>query len=191
MPVRTALALVLLAGCWCGVSTALPLTVWVGGRARTKGSMRHQGAGRMVEQVKGSSAWRAQVVETVVRTLGGSFGPSGPSGWWEAACGPVAASLTVYLPRPASLRQASAGLRWDWPISIYDGDLDKLERNVGDALTDTGVIKDDSQIVHWSAWKLWAPEVDQVGALVNLVEVGDSAMLGGLDIGAASSQARR
>jgi len=135
------------------VTSALPLEVWIGGRARTKGSMRHQGHGRMVEQVAGSKAWRATVVETIVRTLGGSFGPGGPSGWWEPDEGPIAVRKIVYLPRPAT----GYGATSDWPDYPWAGDEDKYQRNVGDALTDTGVIKDDAQICHWDAWKVWAP----------------------------------
>jgi hypothetical protein len=166
------------------VSTALPLQAWVGGRARTKGSLDHIGHGRMRENIAGSKAWRSTVVETVVRTLGGSFGPGGPSGWWEAADGPLAASLTVYLSRPASGPMASA----PYPTSIRTGDLDKLQRNVGDALTDTGVIADDSLIAHWSAWKLWATTGQQVGALIRVWDLSEPQALTGLDAGTVSAQ---
>lgn len=157
----------------CGPGpTVLPLRVWVPGRARTKGSLRRQGR-RMVEQVAGSKGWREQVAETVLRTCGATPGPQGFTRWWEPVRGPVVASLTVWLPRPASLRAETVGPRWDWPISIYDGDLDKLQRNIGDALTDTGVIADDSLIVGWSAWKLWAPTATGAGALIELRNVSD------------------
>jgi hypothetical protein len=44
--------------------------------------------------------------------------------------------------------------------------VDKLQRNVGDALVDVGLIADDSLIVAWRAAKLWAPDPLQAGALI-------------------------
>lgn len=166
--------------------TVLPLRVWVPGRARTKGSLRPQGR-RLVEQVARSKDWRQQVAETVLRTYGAVPGPTGFTRWWQPASGPVVASLTVWLPRPAALR-ADAGPRWDWPISIYDGDLDKLQRNIGDALTDTGVIADDSLIVGWTAWKLWAATATGAGALIELRDVRDVIGVTQVDTSGASAQ---
>lgn len=155
--------------------TVLPLAVWVAGRARTKGSMRQQGR-RMVEQVAGSKAWREQVVQTVLRQCGAVSGPGGWSRWWEPEDGPVVVGLTVFLPRPASRRGEWSG----WPISIYDGDLDKLCRNVGDALSDTKVIEDDRQIVGWApAWKLWAPSPDRAGAWITVATVDTAGLVPG------------
>lgn len=142
----------------------LPLRVWVGGRARTKGSLRWQGT-RAVEQVAGSKGWRETVAGTVLRVLGSTPGPGGPVVTWEPHGGPVAVSLTVWLPRPAS-RAAEP-----YPTRRTDGDLDKLARNVGDALTDAAVITDDTMVVHWSAWKLWAPSPERSGVLIEVVAV--------------------
>ncbi len=45
------------------------------------------------------------------------------------------------------------------PIAHDIGDLDKMCRNVGDALTDSGLIADDSLITKWlNPEKLWAPD---------------------------------
>lgn len=137
--------------------TVLPLQVWVPSRARTKGSLRVRGyrangSAILAEQVRGSKAWREQVVETVLRQLGATFTPDGPEVCWSPYVGPVAVRLLVWLPRPASGR----GLTSAFPDQLRDGDLDKYQRNAGDALTDTRVIADDGQIVHWDPWKLWA-----------------------------------
>lgn len=35
-------------------------------------------------------------------------------------------------------------------------DLDKLERALGDALTQAGILRDDALIVHWDTSKIWA-----------------------------------
>lgn len=42
-----------------------------------------------------------------------------------------------------------------WPISADFGDVDKLCRNVGDALEQSGLIDNDRQIVRWHAAKVW------------------------------------
>lgn len=145
--------------------------VWVAGAARTKGSLRGEltpgvtstGARRirMVESVKGSSAWRAATVQAVMAALGGVASPSGP----RLPCRPwsvaVEVGLCVWLPRPATSRADS------WPTSQRTGDVDKLQRNVGDALVDVGLLADDSLIVSWLApTKLWAPSPLQAGALI-------------------------
>jgi hypothetical protein len=136
---------------------ALPLAVWVPGRARTKGSLRVRsyranGSAVLAEQVRGSKDWRETVVETVLRQLGATFTPHGPVVTWSPYAGPVEARMAVWLPRPLSGRGAAS----PYPDQLRDGDLDKYQRNVGDALTDTRIIDDDGQIVTWAAAKLWA-----------------------------------
>jgi len=118
----------------------------------------------MVEQVAGSKGWRETVAATVLRRLGAVPGPTGPVAWWTPWEGAVAVRLRVWLPRPVTGRGATS----PWPIAKTDGDLDKLERNIGDALTDTAVIRDDTQIVHWDAWKAWAVDHGRVGCLVEV-----------------------
>lgn len=145
----------------------LPLRLFVTGRARTKGSMRPEGrlasgGVRLVEQVAGSKAWRELVAETVLRYCGATPSPAGPVLAWEPFTGPVMVGLTVWLPRPAGVSQP-------FPTRRTDGDLDKFARNVGDALQDTRVIVDDSQIVHWSAWKAWTPEGGVSGIQLDVV----------------------
>lgn len=155
----------------------LPVRLWVAGRARTKGSLkvvgrRANGSAVLGEQVAGSKAWRSAVVETAVRTLGGRFGPGGPVLPFEALDGPVLAVLWVRLPRPARRSDAAA---YPFPIEITDGDLDKLQRNVGDALVDAGVLKDDKLIVEWRARKDFAAHPLEAGALIELHPAGDPA----------------
>lgn len=155
----------------------LPVRLWVAGRARTKGSMRvvgHRANGSVVlgEQVAGSKAWRSAVVETTVRALGGRFGPGGPVLPYEPLSGAVMAVLWVRLPRPE--RRADP-VAYPFPTEITDGDVDKLQRNVGDALVDAGVLKDDKLIVEWRARKDFAPHPLDVGALIELHPPGDPA----------------
>lgn len=160
--------------------SVLPLSVWVAGRARTKGSLRPQGH-RLVEQVAGSKGWREIVAQTVLRHCGATPGPGGFVRWWEAERGPVVVGLTVFLPRPAGRGREHA----DWPVQQRDGDLDKYQRNVGDALTDTQVIADDAQIVGWApAWKVWAPDASRVGIWLT---VGRADMSGHMPVVAGGS----
>jgi Holliday junction resolvase RusA-like endonuclease len=86
---------------------------------------------------------------------------------WEMA--PTAKAVSVramfYL---AKSHVVKAGKRTDayWPShetpfpTAHDiGDLDKMCRNVGDALTDAKLIADDSLITKWiDPQKLWAPD---------------------------------
>lgn len=153
---------------------------WVAGAAKTKGSLRAElapgrtAAGgrrvRMVESVAGSSAWRAATAQAVMAVLGGAPTPDGPRlpcrPWTQA----VEVGLCAWLPRP---RTSPAD---GWPLSAKTGDVDKLQRNVGDALQDVGLLADDSLIVSWSATKLWAPDPLQAGALILVRPAGEPAL---------------
>jgi hypothetical protein len=150
--------------------------VWVAGAAKTKGSLSAQVAPgvtasgrrrvRMVESVVGSGAWRAATVQAVMAALGGAPSPDGPRlpcRPWDRA---VAVALCLWLPRPASVPADS------WPTSRRTGDVDKLQRNIGDALVDVGLVADDSLIVTWRETKLWAPSPMQAGALIVVQPAG-------------------
>lgn len=128
----------------------LPFVIFVPGRARTKGSLQPLGNGRMADS-RLSSAWRSAVAEAVCRRLGAVPGPRGSERPYEALSGPVRASLSVDFPRPR------AGTTDSRPIARGWGDLDKLIRNIGDALEDAGVVSDDAQFSAWLAEKRWAP----------------------------------
>jgi Holliday junction resolvase RusA-like endonuclease len=70
--------------------------------------------------------------------------------------GPVRLHLRFFLPRPKSLPKATC-----WPTTRPD--LDKLTRAVNDALTDSGVWKDDSQLVELTATKGYAQDTELPG----------------------------
>jgi len=123
-------------------SSALLLDVFVPGAPKTKGSMDFQptGAlcrccsrckgrlpgGRAVQNVKGSTEW-AQLVAYAARADIGRRGGA-------AVAGEVTVALIFGLP------VASA-------IATRAGDLDKLERNILDALKTGGAYADDVQVV--------------------------------------------
>lgn len=106
---------------------------WVPGRPKTKGSMavRNAKAGTMRESVVGSSQWR-QLVARQARDNRQRA---------DAWTGPAGVSAYFYLPR-------------EDPAAPRTGDLDKLTRNVLDALEDAGIWEDDAQCVTLDMRKL-------------------------------------
>ncbi len=118
------------------------LSIVIPGVAAPQGSKRHVGRGRLVEASKRLKPWRDSVVEAI-RTHRGD-NPLPPI---EA---PVELDVTFYLPRPAAAKN-----RWA-PHKGGPGDLDKLVRAIGDALTEAQVWKDDAQVVDLHAKKRYA-----------------------------------
>lgn len=117
------------------------LTITVPGTAKPKGSLRHVGHGRLIEQVKGSKAWREAVVVAAAqaRDLAG----------WECLTGSVLVDVQVSVPRPKTVRR-------DEPTTRSSGDVDKHARNILDALVDAGIVGDDSQVTELRITKEYA-----------------------------------
>jgi Holliday junction resolvase RusA-like endonuclease len=103
-----------------------------------KGSLKPTGRRgqrvRLVEQVKGSKPFRVAVAEAARLAVAGREG--------YPLVGPVEVHLVCAFVKPPSYPKR----RRCWPITRGTGDMDKLERNVLDALTDAGVVGDDSQV---------------------------------------------
>jgi Holliday junction resolvase RusA-like endonuclease len=77
--------------------------------------------------------------------------------------GPVTMSVHFKLLKPKSAPKKKR----TWPIGKMSGDLDKLARAVGDALT--GVLfVDDCQIIEWLVSKDYG---DKPGAMVTVIEM--------------------
>ena len=131
------------------------LSLFVHGTPAPQGSKRHVGGGRLVESSKNLPAWRAAVTNHFRAAWGGR----------PPLDGPVSVALRIYLPRPGRTRFR------DYPAGPPD--LDKLQRAVGDALTASGVIRDDARIVHWNASKLWHSETPP-GAHITITEMEDA-----------------
>lgn len=119
----------------------MPLLVmaWVPGQPKTKGSMvvRNAKAGTMKEAVAGSTRWRQLMARAFAdgRQLA------------EAWAGPAGVTAYFYLPR-------------DDITTARAGDIDKLTRNVLDALEDAKIWADDVQCVTLDIRKLgvrWSP----------------------------------
>jgi len=138
----------------------LALSLTVTGSPKPKGSLKHVGNGRLVDQVKGTMKWGNKVAADAKET------------WGRAAPldEPVIVELVVTV---AALKTPSR-----WPSTRSSSDLDKHQRNVGDALTSAGVLKDDSRIIRWEAEKTYPghhPDaLDRPGAVIRIWTIGHS-----------------
>lgn len=135
----------------------LVLSCWVPGRPKTKGSLDFQPGkkckccdcceaylpgGRAVENVAGSGRWR----QLMAYWMGIEMAKTGGGAPLE---GPVIVAAVFHLPvHPIS------GHAWAGRV----GDLDKLARNLLDALTDAGVYGDDVQVTRLIVDKVEAGE---------------------------------
>lgn len=155
----------------------------VAGRPRPKGSLKCLGGagGRrhvMVEQVEGSKPWKLRMIaeirrefgiQPVYRAAGGarvvvawkSTRDKGGPGVWTPYAGAVEVTATFLFERtisvaPKTLGEVIPSHQTDYPTADDFGDLDKLQRNLGDALQQSGLISEDRNIVTWIARKRWA-----------------------------------
>ena len=113
----------------------------VQGSPKPKGSLKHVGRGRLVEQVKGSTAWK-EAVAWQARS-------KAARARWDAPGGPRVVTATVWLPRPPSVKRAM-------PTTRSSGDVDKHARNLLDGLAEAGVFADDSQVTDLHIRKRYA-----------------------------------
>ena len=99
--------------------------------------------GRIV-QVNSSKhkAWRKAIVQEAIAILPDD---------WQPIDEPCELIVNFYLPKPKTV---------DRQLPSVSPDLDKLIRAVGDSLTDSGIVVDDSRIVRISARKLYAEGIE-------------------------------
>lgn len=76
---------------------------------------------------------------------------------------PYALEVWFYIRRPRTTVATH-------PVAPTIGDLDKLVRAVGDALTASGIIHDDRYIIRITAEKAWAGD-EAPGAVIRVTEV--------------------
>jgi len=120
------------------------LRVIAHGAPATQGSKKGFIRGRkvvMVEMDEKLPGWRA-AVEAAARLA------AGPK--WETIDGAVSVSGEIQLLKPRTTKYP------DYPAGPPD--LDKLQRAIGDALTNSRVIADDARICHWNVRKVWAED---------------------------------
>lgn len=137
--------------------------VFVPGAAKTKGSMavRNRATGAMKESVVGSSRWRALMAQAVRDDLARR---QRTSPW----AGPMAVHVLAHLSPPDAF--------WPrlWAYWYQAGDLDKLVRNVLDALGSTsrnpkmngGAIVDDNLVCRLVAEKRVADDRHPAGVRI-------------------------
>jgi Holliday junction resolvase RusA-like endonuclease len=106
--------------------------------------------GRIV-QVNSSKhkSWRKAIALAATEAL--------PSDWTPID-DPCELVVNFYMPKPKSVTR---------PLPSVSPDLDKLIRAVGDSLTNSGVVTDDSRIVRISARKLYAEGIEP-GATISV-----------------------
>lgn len=147
------------------------LTVFTrAGRPRTKGSLRATCTRvpghkiRYQEETRDSGLWRKQMAKAaqvahLKATDGVLFNYAGAvevkatfvfERTESAAGGPIPSHDTPY------------------PTDIHLGDIDKLTRNLLDALTDSHVIADDSYVVSIQCHKRWARAGEDPGVIVRV-----------------------
>lgn len=129
------------------------LRVIAHGAPATQGSKKAFIRGKkavLVEMDPKLPAWRAAVEAAAQQA-------AGPG--WATIDGPVSIAGEIRLRKPdtTKFRGAPAG----------PPDLDKLQRAIGDALTKSGVIKDDARIVHWDIRKVWADDVPGIDITIS------------------------
>jgi len=146
------------------------LEFFVPGKPQSQGSKTWMPNGFMREADAGLKPWRAAVISyavTTMRTIG-----------WDKQFGPVALSVTFFYARPKSHYGTGKNLGVLKPtapaFNVGPYDLDKSVRGVGDALEQSGAIRNDSQIVKINAEKLYA---HQPGTLVCLRPIGPEEAL--------------
>lgn len=150
------------------------ITITVYGQPKPKGSMKHVGHGRMVEQLEGSKPWREAVKGAALDARICGFTGATPVRRPPLE-GPVVVEIMVTVAKPKSAPKT----RETWPITRSSGDSDKHARNVLDALTDAGVFGDDSQVVDVLCRKRYpgqhADTLDIPGAVIRVRTLGGTS----------------
>ncbi len=160
------------------------LDLFIAGVPKPKGSLRHVGKGRLIEQLAGSPDWRATVRAAVHGQIRccpdptcGHLQPGYPHQ------GAVAVTVTLLFPKPKSAPKTRTIL----PTTRSTGDIDKHARNILDALVDAGVMRDDSQVIDLTIRKRYCPDGRTPGAHIQVRETDPETPAGG----AASETAAR
>lgn len=129
------------------------LTFFTPGTPRPQGSKRYIGGGRSIESSKHLPAWR-KALTTSAETAHNHKPP---------IQGPITITAIFIFPRPKRLKNKTEP-------HTKTPDLDKLQRALGDALTQSGAINDDSQITTWITHKRYAHPGETPGAHIHLTQ---------------------
>jgi crossover junction endodeoxyribonuclease RusA len=105
----------------------IPRLIWVGGKP--KATMHSHASAEL-------KAWR-KVIALAVKNLR------------HEQIGPYVDVMAIFhMPKPKTTKYP------EYPAGTPD--LDKLQRALGDALTESGIVQDDARIVRWHVMKVWA-----------------------------------
>ena len=134
--------------------------VWCPGRPRTKGSLKpthtRLGGGRckvgLREDGEYSVPWKNQMINAIRRTVQCERWP-----------GPVEVHAFFRFAVEGDPGRVDSGFGAPWPVGRQYGDEDKLRRNLLDALTQSGLILDDSLVVGGVPWKRFVREGEAPG----------------------------
>lgn len=151
-----------------GLATTATLCFTVAGMPAPQGSKRLLAHGALVESSKRVKPWRVDVRAGAEAAMAGEPGP------WIPFDGPVTLRLVFRFARPKhhyrtgrNAHELRDGVSTA-PITKNYGDLDKLERAIGDALTSSGVYLDDAQVTTMHAAKVWADAGLPPGVMITI-----------------------
>lgn len=139
------------------------ILITVVGDPKPKGSLKHIGRGRLVEQVVGSTAWRQRIAWATRQQHRGA-----------ALDAPAMVTFEVRVAAPKSAPKR----RITWPATRSSGDIDKHARNILDALVDGGALADDSRVVELRGRKRHCLPGEEPGAVIYVRPITDSDMTG-------------
>lgn len=130
------------------------LRAYIPGIPKSKGSLKNVARrgqkAHLVEQVEGSEEWKKKMIDTFHRFVRAGDGRN-PALTFPGY--PYDEAVTVYalftFEKPANCTLV-------YPSTKTYYDLDKLQRNVGDALEQGHVLSEDSRIVEWYPKKRFA-----------------------------------
>ena len=126
-----------------------------GSKVKTRWGMREASTGLM--------PWREAIVSQIMRC-----------GYDEMLlAGPVLVRASFLFTRPKSHYGTLKGqpyVKGNAPsFKMSDPDLDKLQRSLGDALAQGGVLKDDNLIVRWDTVKRYCSRDEREGVVVEVI----------------------
>lgn len=125
------------------------------GDPATQGSKRQVRGGQMVESDPKLKPWRLTAIHQLSEAATEAGFPAGFDG-------PVAVEATYYFTRPSShygTGRNSGQLKESAPEwKSTKPDVDKMDRALLDALTQSGVLRDDARVVSLFSKKLYGPQ---------------------------------
>lgn len=121
------------------------------GQPEFQGSKRFVGRGIMIEDNKRLKSWRLDAIVAAQQAAVG----------WQFDRGALVVTVTFQYSRPKSHYGSGRNANRLKPLAPHYKasmpDLDKLQRALGDALTQSGVIVDDALVAYWIAKKVYGP----------------------------------